>query len=232
MHPIFPLTLTHLRELSSKLNCTHPSLSCVMTSFHKAFPVLETLCGDKYRVNVPIGTSTFKGIKITLGEEGEDGEEVAIKFESINHDNPRLKHEAKVYETLTGSLGVQFVHHFGTFESYKYMVMDLLGPSLEGLFNFCDRKFTLKTILLLADQLIRRIEEAHCQPCFLRRITPNGLAMGYMKRCNQVYLLKLSHARVPGTDGKVSTGTACDPSIDGPWEVGTCYIKIPVITQR
>ena len=57
---------------------------------------------------------------------------------------------------------------FGVHEDFLCMAMDLLGPSLEDLFNFCNRKFSLKTVILLADQMISRIEYIHSQN-FLHR---------------------------------------------------------------
>lgn len=50
---------------------------------------------------------------------------------------------------------------YGTEREYNVLVMDLLGPSLEDLFNFCSRRFTMKTVLMLADQMIGRIEYVH-----------------------------------------------------------------------
>lgn len=47
--------------------------------------------------------------------------------------------------------GIPIIHWFGVEGDYNAMVMDLLGPSLEDLFNYCKRKFTIKTTMMLAD---------------------------------------------------------------------------------
>ena len=94
---------------------------------------------------------------IYLGINIISGEEVAIKLESVKAKHPQLEYESKVYKTLAGGVGVPFVRWFGTECDYNAMVIDLLGPSLEDLFNFCNRKFSLKTVLLLADQLVSHL---------------------------------------------------------------------------
>ena len=61
---------------------------------------------------------------------------------------------SKVYKTLAGGVRVPFVRWFDTECDYNAMVIDPLGPSLEDLFNFCNQKFSLEMVLLLADQLV------------------------------------------------------------------------------
>ena len=50
--------------------------------------------------------------------------------------------------------GIPNVRWFGVEGDYNVLVMDLLGPSLEDLFNFCSRKLSLKSVLMLADQMV------------------------------------------------------------------------------
>lgn len=135
---------------------------------------LDLRVGGKYRLGKKIGSGSFGMFAsfyhfslahihdypigdIYLGINIISGEEVAIKLESVKAKHPQLEYESKVYKTLAGGVGVPFVRWFGTECDYNAMVIDLLGPSLEDLFNFCNRKFSLKTVLLLADQLVREI---------------------------------------------------------------------------
>jgi len=55
---------------------------------------------------------------------------------------------------LALAAGIPDVRWFGVEGDYNVLVMDLLGPSLEDLFNFCSRKLSLKTVLMLADQMV------------------------------------------------------------------------------
>ena len=80
-------------------------------------------------------------------------EEVTIKFESTNVQLPQLQHEFEAYQSLIGD-SIPSVQWFGTECDYNALVLTRLGPSLEDLFNFCHRKFSLKTVLLLADQMV------------------------------------------------------------------------------
>ena len=98
---------------------------------------MEIRVANKYRLGRKIGSGSFGDIY--LGTHISTGEEVAIKLESIKSKHPQLLYESKLYKILGGGVGIPTVRSFTVEGDYNVMVMDLLGPSLEDLFNFCDR---------------------------------------------------------------------------------------------
>jgi len=104
----------------------------------------------------------------------------------VKSRHPQLHYESKLYMLLQGGTGIPHLKWFGVEGEYNVMVIDLLGPSLEDLFNYCSRKFSLKTVLMLADQMISRVEYMHTKGFLHRDIKPDNFLMGLGRKANQV----------------------------------------------
>ena len=141
---------TDLRPCQQIGNCSHT--------------LQDIVIADKYRVNYKIGIGGFglvySGTALSVvasavadlaGTDLLSGEEVAIKLTFVR-DNPEvLRDEKETYEALNGRVGIPQVRWFGEECEFYALVIDALGPSLEDLLNYYGRKFSLKTILLIAD---------------------------------------------------------------------------------
>ncbi|XP_006409051.2 casein kinase 1-like protein 5 isoform X2 [Eutrema salsugineum] len=171
--------------------------------------------GSKFRLGRKIGSGSFG--EIYLGTDVQTNEEVAIKLESVKTAHPQLSYESRIYRVLQGGTGIPNMKWYGVEGDYNVLVMDLLGPSLEDLFSYCNRKFTLKTVLMLADQMINRLEFIHSKSYLHRDIKPDNFLMGLGRRANQVYIIDFglakkyrdssTHRHIPYRENKSLTGT-------------------------
>uniref|UniRef100_A0A8C8XGX0 non-specific serine/threonine protein kinase n=1 Tax=Panthera leo TaxID=9689 RepID=A0A8C8XGX0_PANLE len=183
---------------------------------------MELRVGNRYRLGRKIGSGSFGDIY--LGTDIAAGEEVAIKLECVKTKHPQLHIESKIYKMMQGGVGIPTIRWCGAEGDYNVMVMELLGPSLEDLFNFCSRKFSLKTVLLLADQMISRIEYIHSKNFIHRDVKPDNFLMGLGKKGNLVYIIDFglakkyrdarTHQHIPYRENKNLTGTARYASIN------------------
>jgi len=154
-------------------------------------------------------------------------QEVAIKFENANTKHPQLFFEAKLYQYLlrdsTSDRGIPRIYYCATEGEHNILVMDLLGPSLEDLFNVCNRKLSLKTVLMLANQMLSRIEFVHSKYILHRDIKPDNFVVGQGMHKQRVYMIDFGLAKkyvsrdgrhIPYREGKSLTGTARYASIN------------------
>ena len=98
-----------------------------------------------------------------------------------------------------------------------------MGPSLESLFENTLRKFSLKTVLMLINQMITRIEYVHNRHFIHRDIKPDNFCVGLNKTAHKIFLIDFGLAKryiqrdgkhIPYREGKNLTGTARYASIN------------------
>jgi serine/threonine protein kinase len=184
----------------------------------------EIPISDNFKLNAKkkLGSGAFgdiyHGINLKLKEE------VAIKLEPSKAKHPQLFYESKLYMSFQGGTGVPNIYWCGTQGNYNIMVIDLLGKSLEDLFNDCKRRFSLKSTIMLGDQMLSRIEFIHSKNYIHRDIKPDNFLMGVNKKKHLVYVIDFGLAKRyrdpktglhnPYNDGKSLTGTARYASIN------------------
>lgn len=114
------------------------------------------------------------------------------------------------------------VYYYGVEGNINVMVMDLLGKSLESLFNLCGKKFSLKTVLMVADQMIKRVEFVHSKRIIHRDIKPDNFTIGTDKNRHRIFIIDFGLAKkymnhtgehIRYREGKSLTGTARYASI-------------------
>jgi len=181
-----------------------------------------TVVGNKFRVGRKIGEGSF-GI-IYEGVNMVNNQKVAIKFEPRKSDAPQLRDEYRTYQIMSNTPGIPSVHHFGVESVYNVLVLDLLGPSLEDLFELCQRNFTIKTVCMLAKQMLARIQSTHEKNLIYRDIKPDNFLIGRNNNATTVYLIDFGMAKyyrdphtkqhIPYREKKSLSGTARYMSIN------------------
>ncbi|PSR79095.1 CK1/CK1/CK1-G protein kinase [Coniella lustricola] len=191
----------------------------------------SNVVGVHYRVGKKIGEGSF-GV-IFEGTNLLNNQQVAIKFEPRKSDAPQLRDEYRTYKILVGCPGIPNVYYFGQEGLHNILVIDLLGPSLEDLFDHCGRRFSLKTVIQVAKQMLSRVQTIHEKNLIYRDIKPDNFLINRIDKAvvnsdrrsiNQVHVVDFGMAKqyrdpktkqhIPYRERKSLSGTARYMSIN------------------
>ncbi len=130
--------------------------------------------------------------EVFLARDTTNNTEFAIKLEK-NVIQACLPHEIVIYQYL--SKDPSFIEHMPSMHFYgeahfaEYMAMDYMGLNLNELLKLCGGKFSLKTVLMIADQMLQHIEFIHSKGLLHRDIKPNNFVLGRGEKSKKIYLI-------------------------------------------
>lgn len=193
-------------------------------SYNMAQSATNNRVGVHYKVGKKIGEGSF-GI-IFEGINLLNNQQVAIKFEPRKCEAPQLRDEYRSYRILNDTEGVPRAYFFGQEGVHNILVIDLLGPSLEDLFDWCGRRFSTKTVVQVAKQMIERVRSIHEHNLIYRDVKPDNFLIGKpdTPEANMVYIVDFGMAKqyrdpktkthIPYREKKALSGTARYMSIN------------------
>lgn len=175
-----------------------------------------------------LGSGSFGDVM--RGYDKLEKKDVAVKIETKTAKSSSILAEGKLYSELISQLTeakvnmkIPHVIFCSPVKEKNILVMEMLGQNLEELLVKCHKKFTLKTTLQLADQLLDRIELIHTARIMHRDIKPENFLIGpkdevdLAKRnslrisdfgLSKMYYDRKTGKHIPIKTGKELTGTA------------------------
>ena len=145
----------------------------------------------KYKLIEKINEGSFG--TIFKAENIRTKEMVAIKFENKSEQMKSLKNEARIYQYLGKLNGFPQLKTFGTTGNVNYLVMDLLGYSLQKFIK--NNELSLDMVLVLGIQIIQRIQSLHNNCLLHRDIKPSNFVFGNEDNTNKLFLIDLGFAK-------------------------------------
>jgi serine/threonine protein kinase len=140
----------------------------------------------KYRISKKVGSGAYGDVFAVFLPPSMAP--VALKLEKSG-SRSTLSHECRVLKLLEGVKGIPSLLHFGEAEEGLFMITELLGASLEDLLILSNRKMSLKSVLMILNQILTILESVHSKQVVHQDIKPSNFLIGLGHNKSKVHLI-------------------------------------------